>query len=250
LPGLRADHGGRSKPNVGSVAGRSQLVLMFPQGTSSISLGRVSHLKATACRKPGPRSETGLHSIGRLLAAERRTGGPLRIRRRPQSENADTSEQVLVHAARHLRFDRLGHVSSDLSRERAHLLRLGRQRADLLAPIRCRPASGDLGSSKNLDFQAPWHHFQLVRLYGSGAEALARRYPRRSQSAKRCEATLALPGQGHFSCRPLCRVRPEEFDQMDSMRNYQFEEEYALKVSQRLCARVGSSLFSMEPDQQ
>jgi hypothetical protein len=31
---------------------------------------------------------------------------------------------------------------------------------------RCRPASGDLGSSKNLDFQAPWHHFQFVRLFG------------------------------------------------------------------------------------
>jgi hypothetical protein len=26
--------------------------------------------------------------------------------------------------------------------------------------------TGDLGSSKNLDFQAPWHHFQLVRLFG------------------------------------------------------------------------------------
>jgi acyl transferase domain-containing protein len=24
----------------------------------------------------------------------------------------------------------------------------------------------DLGSSKNLDFQSPWHHFQLVRLFG------------------------------------------------------------------------------------
>jgi hypothetical protein len=28
------------------------------------------------------------------------------------------------------------------------------------------PPSGDLCSSKNLDFQAPWHHFQLVRLIG------------------------------------------------------------------------------------
>ena len=27
-------------------------------------------------------------------------------------------------------------------------------------------------------------------------------------------------------CRPQCRVRPEEFDQMDSMRNYPFEVEY------------------------
>jgi len=47
-----------------------------------------------------------------------------------------------------------------------------------------------------------------VRLFGSGAEALVRRYPRRSPSVKRCEATLALPGQGHCSCRPQCRVRP------------------------------------------
>jgi len=30
----------------------------------------------------------------------------------------------------------------------------------------CQPPAGDLGSSKNLDFQAAWHHFQLVRLLG------------------------------------------------------------------------------------
>ncbi len=30
----------------------------------------------------------------------------------------------------------------------------------------CQPTAGDLGSSKNLDFQAAWHHFQLVRLLG------------------------------------------------------------------------------------
>jgi hypothetical protein len=40
-----------------------------------------------------------------------------------------------IHAARHLRFDRLGHVSGDLSRKRAHLFHLGRQCAYLLAPI-------------------------------------------------------------------------------------------------------------------
>jgi len=27
-------------------------------------------------------------------------------------------------------------------------------------------ATGDLSTSKTLDFQAPWHHFQFVRLFG------------------------------------------------------------------------------------
>ena len=42
-----------------------------------------------------------------------------------------------------------------------------------------------------------------MRLYGSGAEALARRYPRRSQSAKRCEVTLALPGNNYLVATSL-----------------------------------------------
>jgi len=43
----------------------------------------------------------------------------------------------IIPAALDLRLDRLGHLSGHPSRERAHLLRLSLERAELLAPIGC-----------------------------------------------------------------------------------------------------------------